>query len=123
MKTLRSGRKVWKTWPLAWIGQAALIVMPVLVLSGVALHFLREDRTAIDQDARNRAKALGPDAARQIGEQITAFLAANAKNGLAVQGEIVDGQGRAVADRAGCRISTSECGGREQGAHVPDRTW
>jgi signal transduction histidine kinase len=91
MKTLRPAQ-------LAWIGQAALIVLPVVVLSGVALHFLREDRTAIEQDARNRANSLGPDAARQIGEQISAFLAVSLKNGLAIQGEIVDGQGRAVPD-------------------------
>lgn len=90
--------KVQKTRQLAWIGQAALIVLPVVVLSGVALHFLREDRTAIEQDARNRANSLGPDAARQIGEEISAFLAASLKNGLSVQGEIVDGQGRAVPD-------------------------
>ncbi len=91
MKTLRRAQ-------LAWIGQAALILLPVVVLSGVALHFLREDRTAIEQDARNRANSLGPDAARQIGEQISAFLAASLKNGLAMQGEIVDGLGRAVPD-------------------------
>ena len=83
---------------LAWIGQAALIVLPVVVLSGVALHFLREDRTVIEQDAKNRANSLGPDAARQIGEQITAFLAASLKNESAIQGEIVDGQGRAIPD-------------------------
>jgi hypothetical protein len=127
MKTLRPAQ-------LAWIGQAALIVLPVVVLSGVALHFLREDRTAIEQDARNRANSLGPDAARQIGEQISAFLAVSLKNGLAIQGEIVDGQGRAapdylrvptpsdwvtkpaaarcrvVGDRTGREISTSEDG-------------
>jgi signal transduction histidine kinase len=83
---------------LAWIGQAALIVLPVVILSGVALHFLREDRTAIEQEARNRANALGPEAARQIGDEISAFLAASLKNGLSIQGEIVDGQGRAVPD-------------------------
>src|ERR1700679_2667513 len=98
MKALRARIKVRNTWQLAWIGQAALIVLPVVVLSGVALHFLREDRTAIEQDARNRANSLAPDAARQIGEQISAFLAVNLKNGLALQGEIVDGQGRAVPD-------------------------
>jgi signal transduction histidine kinase len=91
MKTVRPAQ-------LAWIGQAALIVLPVVVLSGVALHFLREDRTAIEQDAKNRANSVGPDAARQIGEEVSAFLAANLKNGLAIQGEIVDGQARAVPD-------------------------
>jgi len=89
MKSLRPAQ-------LAWIGQAALIVLPVVILSGVALHFLREDRTAIEQDAKSRANSLGPDVARQLGDQISTYLAANVKNGL--QGEIVDGQGRAVPD-------------------------
>src|ERR1700683_4379829 len=91
MKTLRSAQ-------MAWIGQAALIVLPVVVLSGVALHFLREDRTVIERDARNRANSLGPDAPRQSGEKRSAFLAASLKNGLAIQGEIVDGEARAVPD-------------------------
>ena len=86
MKLLR--RAQW-----AWIGQAGLIVLPVVVLSGVALHFLREDRTAMEQDARNRANAVAPDAARQIGEEISTFLAASLKNGVSIQGEIVDGRG------------------------------
>jgi signal transduction histidine kinase len=98
MKTLPARMKVQNTRQLAWAGQAALILLPVVVLSGVALHFLREDRTAIEQDARNRANSLGPDAARQIGDQISEFLAASLKNGFAIQGEIVDGQGRAVPD-------------------------
>jgi len=98
MKTLRALMKARNTRQLAWIGQAALIVLPVVVLSGVALHFLREDRNAIEQEARNRANALGPDAARLLGDEIGAFLAANLKNGQALQGEIVDGQGRAVPD-------------------------
>ena len=100
MKTLSSRLKVRNTRQWAWIGQAALIVLPVVVLSGVALHFLREDRTAIEQDARNRANSLGPEVARQMGEQIGAALAASLKNGLVVEGEIVDGQGRAVPDYA-----------------------
>lgn len=91
MKTLRPAQ-------LAWLGQAALIVLPVVILSGVALHFLREDKTAIEQDAKNRANSLAPDAARQIGEEIGASLAASLKNGLVMQGEIVDGQGRALPD-------------------------
>ncbi len=83
---------------LAWIGQAALIVLPVAVLSGVAFHFLHEDRAAIDQDARKLANSIAPDVARQLGDQIGVLLAASLKDGHLVQGEIVDGQARAVPD-------------------------
>src|SRR5438552_749883 len=90
--------KMQKTWQFAWIAQAALIVLPVVVLSGVALHFLREDKTAIEKEARARANSLAPEAARQIGDQITAWLANNRKNGLVTQGEIIDGHGYAEPD-------------------------
>ncbi|HVW09246.1 MAG TPA: HAMP domain-containing sensor histidine kinase, partial [Bryobacteraceae bacterium] len=82
----------------AWIGQAVLIVLPVAILSGVALHFLREDRAAIEQDAKNRANAIAPEVARQLGDQISAYLADGRKKGLFTQGAIVDGQGRAATD-------------------------
>lgn len=83
---------------MAWIGQAALIVLPVAVLSGVALHFLREDKTAIEQDARERASSLAPDAARRMGEAATARLALDLKAGRVKTGEIVEGRGLAVPD-------------------------
>ncbi len=82
----------------AWIAQAALIVLPVVILSGVALHFLREDKTAIEKDGRDRANAIAPEVARQIGEQISAYLADSRKNGVVTEGQIVDGRGMAVPD-------------------------
>jgi hypothetical protein len=81
-----------------WIGQAMLIVLPVVILSGVALHFLREDRAAIEQDAKRRAYSIAPDAARQIGDEISAYLIQSRKQGIVTEGEIVDGRGMAIPD-------------------------
>src|SRR6185503_15869423 len=81
-----------------WIGQAVLIVLPVVILSGVALHFLREDRAAIEQDAKRRAYAIAPDVARQIGDEISAYLVQSRKQGILTEGEIVDGRGMAIPD-------------------------
>jgi len=83
---------------LMWIGQAVLIVLPVVILSGVALHFLREDKAAIEQDAKNRANAIAPDVARQIGDEISAYLIQSRKQRIATEGEIVDGRGMASPD-------------------------
>ena len=83
---------------LMWVGQAILIVLPVVILSGVALHFLREDKAAIEQDAKRRANAIAPDVARQIGDEISAYLAQSRKQGIVTEGEIVDGRGMAIPD-------------------------
>jgi signal transduction histidine kinase len=85
-------------WEIAWIAQAALIVLPVAVLSGVALHFLREDKVAIEQEARDLARSLAPETARRIGEAAGARLAEELKSGHLKQGDIVDGQGLAMPD-------------------------
>jgi signal transduction histidine kinase len=77
---------------LAWIAQAALIVLPVAILSGVALHFLHEDRAAIERDAKDRAWSLGQETARRIGEQVNAFLNDGGKNGRFVQARIINGR-------------------------------
>lgn len=83
---------------LIWIGQAVLIVLPVVILSGVALHFLREDKAAIEQDAKKRANAIAPDLARQIGEEISAYIADARAKGLVTRGAIVNGRGMASPD-------------------------
>ncbi len=77
---------------LAWITQAALIVLPVAILSGVALYYLREDRAAIEQDAKNRAYAIGQETVRRISDQVNAFLSEGARNGSFVQARIVGGR-------------------------------
>jgi signal transduction histidine kinase len=83
---------------MIWVGQAVLIVLPVVILSGVALHFLREDKAAIQQDAKRRAYAIAPDVARQIGDEISADLVQSRKQGVVTEGEIVDGRGMAIPD-------------------------
>ena len=85
-------------WEIAWIAQAALIVLPVAVLSGVALHFLHEDKVAIEQEARDLARSLAPETVRRVGEAAGSRLAEELKSGRLKQGEIVDGQGLAMPD-------------------------
>src|SRR5688572_9147100 len=45
--------------------QAALIAVPLAILSAVALYSLRQDKAAIEQDARDRAKILVSELAHQ----------------------------------------------------------
>ncbi|HVV45257.1 MAG TPA: histidine kinase dimerization/phospho-acceptor domain-containing protein, partial [Bryobacteraceae bacterium] len=83
---------------LIWIGQAVLIALPVVILSGVALHFLQEDKAAIEQDAKRRANAIAPEVARQIGDEISTYLVQSRKQGTLTEGEIVDDRGMAIPD-------------------------
>ena len=129
----------------AWIAQAALIVLPVAILSGVALHYLREDKASIEQDAKNRAYSIAPEIARQLGEQITAFLADAEKRtahaGSAgqwpdVRRVVLPALARArpvahpasparratLADRSGLQIPAPESGIRGKSAHRTRRT-
>lgn len=50
--------------------QALLIVLPLAILSGVALYFLREDKASIEQEARDRASVLAPELAQRLGSQV-----------------------------------------------------
>jgi len=81
-----------------FVGLSALIVLPVAILSGVALHFLREDRITVQQEARDLAMSIAPEAARQFGEAAGKLLSEDLKIGHLQQGEIVDGLGLAVPD-------------------------
>src|SRR6185437_14599428 len=83
---------------LAWITQAALIVLPVVILSGVALYYLHEDRAAIEQDAKNRAYSIGQETARRISDQVNAFLTDSSRTGHFVQARIVNGRALPVPD-------------------------
>ena len=60
----------------AW--QLVLIAAPVLVLAGIALFSLRQDRTAVEQDARDQAQTLTPTLGSQwqdsVRRDIEAFL-------------------------------------------------
>jgi len=59
---------------LLW--QVLLVVPPVIVLSAVALYSLRQDRAAIEQDARKNAAVLAPELARRWGARVQTDLAA-----------------------------------------------
>jgi len=59
---------------LLW--QVLLVVPPVILLSAVALYSLRQDRAAIEQDARRTAALLAPDLARRLGARADAALGA-----------------------------------------------
>lgn len=48
--------------------QALLITLPVVILSVASLYSLRQDKAAIEQDARDRAQVLAPQLASQWGE-------------------------------------------------------
>lgn len=58
--------------------QLALIAAPVLILSGIALYSLRQDRAAVEQEARDRAQSLvsilGSQWRESVQKDITAFL-------------------------------------------------
>jgi signal transduction histidine kinase len=76
----------------ALLWRAVLIVLPVAVLSGIALYSLRQDRASIEREARDRARVLAPNLAgilgKRAGEAIERRLAENPK----LQGRIVGGQ-------------------------------
>jgi signal transduction histidine kinase len=70
--------------------QAVLIVLPLAILSGVALYFLREDRASIEQEARARANVLAPELAQRLGSQVgDALRQQTLFEGMIAQGRIV----------------------------------
>ena len=72
----RAGRTVGRGGDASLLWQVLLVVPPVIVLSVVALYSLRQDRAAIEQDARRNAAALAPDLARRWGARVEADLSA-----------------------------------------------
>ena len=70
---------------LGLVWQAALVVLPVAVLSGVALHFLGQDRAAVETEARGKAQALAPALALRLGPAASAALARESAQFVAVQ--------------------------------------
>lgn len=59
---------------LVW--QVLLIALPVIILSSIALYSLRQDRAAIEQDARRNASVQVPDLALRWGVRVSTDLAA-----------------------------------------------
>jgi signal transduction histidine kinase len=66
-----------RRWPdSALLWQAALVILPVAILSAVALYSLRQDKASIEQEARSRASELAPELARRLGEHAAELLKA-----------------------------------------------
>lgn len=72
--------------------QAVLIVLPLAVLSGVALYFLREDRASIEQEARDRAKVLAPELAQRLAPLVGDALGRASKQRTLLEGMIASGR-------------------------------
>jgi signal transduction histidine kinase len=64
----------------SFLKQALLIAAPLVILSAVSLYSLRQDKASIEQDARDRARILAPELARQwstgVSRNLAQFLAA-----------------------------------------------
>jgi signal transduction histidine kinase len=78
---------------LLW--QALLVVLPLAILSGVALYFLREDRASIEQEARERANVLAPELAQRLGPRVGDALGRESKQQTLFDGVI--GAGRILS--------------------------
>jgi signal transduction histidine kinase len=72
--------------PNSLIGQAAMIVLPVALLTGLAAYSLRMDRQEVEQAARRRAQAVAPEIARSMEERINEMMSLPE-----ITGSIVDG--------------------------------
>ena len=85
----------WTDYALLW--QAALVILPVAVLSGVAFYSLRVDKASVGQEARDQARVLAPALARQLSER----MAEAPKDASALpEGVILDGRIQSPPDYA-----------------------
>src|SRR5678815_3181636 len=69
--------------------QAALIILPVVLLSGFSLYFLREDRGAIERDARDQAQRLGPQLARGFAIRLAEAIRTQPAGEIGRSGEVL----------------------------------
>ena len=83
----RAGRAVRRGGGASLLWQVLLVVPPVIVLSAVALYSLRQDRAAIEQDARKNAAVLAPELARRWGARVETDLAALVASACAMAGQ------------------------------------
>jgi signal transduction histidine kinase len=79
-------------YDFALLLQAVLIVLPLAILSGVALYFLREDRASIEQEARERANVLAPELAQRLGPRVGDALRRESKQQTLFEGAIASGR-------------------------------
>ena len=49
--------------------QTLLILLPITILSGIALYALRQDRALIEWEARERARTMAPEIAQRLGRR------------------------------------------------------
>jgi signal transduction histidine kinase len=71
----RAGRILGRGGDASLVWQVLLIVPPVVVLAAFALYSLRQDRAAIEQNARGNASILAPGLAGRFGARVEADLA------------------------------------------------
>jgi signal transduction histidine kinase len=74
------------------IWQIGLVALPVVILSGIALHFLREDKSSMEQEAHDRARALVRSLARRVGERAGAHFGRRPVKVPLLEGVVVGGQ-------------------------------
>jgi signal transduction histidine kinase len=67
-------------------------VLPLAVLSGIALYFLRQDKASVEHDARDRAEAIAPELARQLGQRAGEIVARKPAQPAQLEGVIAGGQ-------------------------------
>jgi signal transduction histidine kinase len=85
-------------WQLAWIAQVVLIVLPVVILSAVALNSLREDKAAIDQEARDRARSLASDLLPAVARNLTKTMRQELHPPDVLLARLSRGQGEALPE-------------------------
>jgi signal transduction histidine kinase len=74
-----------------FVFQAALIVLPVLILSSAALYFLREDKASAENEAREQAATVAAQLVRPLSERLSETLINGpARRGLIIHGRIQD---------------------------------
>jgi hypothetical protein len=68
--------------------QVILIATPLVILSAISLYSIRQDKSSIERDARDRARILAPELARQWSKSVSNHLA----QFLAAQSQFTDTQ-------------------------------
>ena len=81
-----------RRYDFALLWQAVLIVLPLAILSGLALYFLRADKASIEQEARGRANLLAPELAQRLGPLVGDALRRESKQQTPIEGAIASGR-------------------------------
>ncbi len=100
----RAGRTVRRGGGASLLWQVLLVGPPVIVLSAVALYSLRQDRAAIELDARRNTAVLAPELARRWGARVQADLAALVSSACASAAQPASSDPRDSADTPVCGL-------------------